>query len=131
MSIGQAVHALVKQIAASARNKAGLRAHTIDAAACVPASSGPRLFPLMTSEVVDLKIDTRLLQRRSYDDTFGGGDYLLDMAENLGAVSPLPMADPVLEDGAPRELYQTQRLKQLLAYYTQERPASPETGLNG
>lgn len=64
-----------------------------------------------------MEIDLRLLQRRSYKDTFGGGDYRLDMAENLGAVSPLPQADPVLEGETPRALYQPQRLKQLLQYY--------------
>lgn len=65
-----------------------------------------------------MRLDTNLIQSRSCVETFGGGNYTLDMAENLGGVSPLPKADPVLEGKVTRELYRTQRLKELFAYYT-------------
>lgn len=36
-------------------------------------------------------MDIRFIQPRDYCDTFKGGEYHLEMTENLSAVGPIPM----------------------------------------
>lgn len=36
-------------------------------------------------------MDTRFIQSRDYNDTFDGGEYHLEMTENLSAIGPIPI----------------------------------------
>jgi len=58
-----------------------------------------------------------IIQRRTYVDTFAGGNYHLDMEENLGAVSPVCKAERTLESFPVKTVFCTEEQKRLRAFF--------------